>query len=200
MSIYYSKEEKDAVVDFCIECIKDRFSSAYNSLWYFVDTDDLYMKNKVRNLILEMDTSEFVRPAEVVVFDGRENFNDDFKFLMINDAVRSGDKIILFTNLLDYEEWYIRNHPENLLKHPLISGTINWLRDSLFNMFGARIILLISQEENKAFQSWGLDFYTQMDTDNDLDYLLKNRKDWLIFTESEKNASEDSIKINKLKS
>ena len=200
MSIYYSKEEKDAVVDFCIECIKDRFSSAYNSLWYFVDTDDLYMKNKVRNLILEMDTSEFVRPAEVVVFDGRENFNDDFKFLMINDAVRSGDKIILFTNLLDYEEWYIRNHPENLLKHPLISGTINWLRDSLFNMFGARIILLISQEENKAFQSWGLDFYTQMDTDNDLDFLLKNRKDWLIFTESEKNASEDSIKINKLKS
>ena len=200
MSIYYSKEEKDAVVDFCIECIKDRFSSAYNSLWYFVDTDDLYMKNKVRNLILEMDTSEFVRPAEVVVFDGRENFNDDFKFLMINDAVRSGDKIILFTNLLDYEEWYIRNHPENLLKHPLISGTINWLRDSLFNMFGARIILLISQEENKAFQSWGLDFYTQMDTDNDLDYLLKNRKDWLIFTESEKNDSEDSIKINKFKS
>lgn len=200
MSIYYSKEEKDAVVDFCIECIKDRFSSAYNSLWYFVDTDDLYMKNKVKNLILEMDTSEFVRPAEVVVFDGRKNFNDDFKFLMINDAVRSGDKIILFTNLLDYEEWYIRNHPENLLKHPLISGTINWLRDSLFNMFGARIILLISQEENKAFQSWGLDFYTQMDTDNDLDYLLKNRKDWLIFTESEKNDSEDSIKINKFKS
>ncbi len=183
-------------MDFCIECIKDRFSSANDSLWYFVDTDDLYMKNKVRKLILEMDTSEFARPTEVVEFDGKKNLNDDFKFSMINDAVRSCDKIILFTNLLDYEEWYIRTHPENRLKHPLISGTINWLRDSLFNMFGARIIFLISQEENKAFQLWCLDFYSQMDTDNDLDYLLKNRKEWLIFTESEKR-SEDSIKISK---
>ena len=197
MSNNYSKEEKDAVIDFCIECIKDRLTSSGDSMWFFVDTDDIYMKKKVKQSILEMDTSEFLRPSKIVEFDGKENHNDDFKYPMIRDTVFGGDDILLFTNLLDYEKWYIDNHPENRLKHPLISGTFNWLRDGFFNEYGVRIIFLLSQEENKIFQLWGLDFYDQRDSDKDLDYLLKNREDWLIFTDSEKKELDNNTRLRK---
>jgi len=183
---HYSKEEKDAVIEFCIECLNDRLTTSDGSMWYFFDTDDVYMRLELKQSILEMDTSKFLRPAKIVEFDGNKNLNDDFKFHMIRQAVIRGDIVLLFTNLLDYEKWYIANHPDNKLKHPLISGTFNWLRDGLFNEYGARIIFLLSQEENNIFQLWGLDFYSQNNFDKNLDYLLKVRKDWFIFTESEK--------------
>ena len=87
MTNHYSKEEKDAVIEFCIECLNDRLTTSDDSMWYFFDTDDIYMKMKLKQSILEMDTSEFLRPAKIVEFDGNKNLNDDFKFHMIRQAV-----------------------------------------------------------------------------------------------------------------
>ena len=197
MTNTYSKEEKDAVIDFCIDSLNFCLTTSDDSRWLFFDTDDIYMKKKLKQAILEMDTSGFLRPSKIVEFDGKKNLNDDFKSPIIRQTVIRGDTILLFTNLLDYEKWYIDNHPENILEHPLISGTFNWLRDTIFNEHEARIIFLLSQEENKMFQLWGLDFYSQCESDYDLDYLLKVRKEWLIFTESEKKELGTNTRLSK---
>ncbi len=194
MTTTFSREEKDAVVDFAFEEINYWFSNINEPCWYFIDTDDSYMKDKLKKKILNMDTTNLLYSNEIVDFDGAKNLNDDFKFLKIRDAVMDGDKLLLFTNILDYEKWYIENHPEENMKHPLISR-INFLRDSLFNDYNARMIFLLSQEENKAFQLYGLDFYTQNFSDKDLDFLIKRRKEEYIFTESEKKELSKQKKL-----
>ena len=194
MTTTFSREEKDAVVDFAFEEINYWFSNINEPCWYFIDTDDSYMKDKLKKKILNMDTTNLLYSNEIVDFDGAKNLNDDFKFLKIRDAVMDGDKLLLFTNILDYEKWYIENHPEENMKHPLISR-INFLRDSLFNDYNARMIFLFSQEENKAFQLYGLDFYTQNFSDKDLDFLIKRRKEEYIFTESEKKELSKQKKL-----
>ena len=194
MTTTFSREEKDAVVDFVFEEINYWFSNINEPCWYFIDTDDSYMKDKLKKKILNMDTTNLLYSNEIVDFDGAKNLNDDFKFLKIRDAVMDGDKLLLFTNILDYEKWYIENHPEENMKHPLISR-INFLRDSLFNDYNARMIFLLSQEENKAFQLYGLDFYTQNFSDKDLDFLIKRRKEDYIFTESEKKELSKQKKL-----
>ena len=57
------------------------------------------------------------------------------------------------------------------------------------------MIFLLSQEENKAFQLYGLDFYTQNFSDKDLDFLIKRRKEEYIFTESEKKELSKQKKL-----
>ena len=50
MTNHYSKEEKDAVIEFCIECLNDGLTTSDDSMWYFFDTDDIYMKMKLKQM------------------------------------------------------------------------------------------------------------------------------------------------------
>ena len=68
--------------------------------------------------------------------------------------------------------------------HPFFSQ-INFKRDAIFNEEETRIIFLLNREEDIAFMKNALDFYTQIDFVCDMDYVLSNREDYYIKTESE---------------
>ena len=187
----FSIEEKDAVINYCSEEIEWYFANIDNrACWCYIVTEDPYMREEIRKRILGIDPKVVKSElpfVEIIEFDGIKHLNDDSMLLKIVQAALDKNKILLLTHLKEYDKYCFDELQKNgtiISDHPFFSQ-INFKRDAIFNEEETRIIFLLSREEDITFMKYAIDFYTQIDFVCDMDYVLSNREEYYIKTESE---------------